>query len=262
MSWKPDPGSIATDALSQPWTNLKGYVCLSPFLPDRQVSVKNTARKGPRADFDSTSLANPAMVSSTEGVIVPRGDSSSSPFKPTANCVGGTPPPSHVACVRANLKNKGISEEASALIFASWRKNTEAAYSCSWKKWQQWCSLHGFKSVCAPLSAIEFLSSEFTEGKQYRTLNSYHSAISMTHQPIDGVLVGKHPLICRSLKGIYNSRPPQPKFSTTWDVGKVLDYIRSLGPTGSLNLRQLTHKLAMLLALANASRASELHALT
>lgn len=43
MSWKPDPGSIATDALSQPWTNLKGYVCLSPFLPDRQVSVKNTA---------------------------------------------------------------------------------------------------------------------------------------------------------------------------------------------------------------------------
>ena len=73
--------------------------------------------------------------------------------------------------------------------------------------------------------------------------------------------MGKHPLICRLLKGIYNSRPPQPKFSTTWDVGKVLDYIRSLGPIGSLNLRQLTHKLAMLLALVNTSRASELHAL-
>ena len=154
------------------------------------------------------------------------------------------------------------SEQASALILASWRKNTEAAYSCSWKRWQQWCSLHGFESVCASLSVIiEFLSSEFTEGKQYRTLNSYCSAISMTHQPIDGVLVGKHPLICRLLKGIYNSRPPQPKFSTTWDVGKILDYIRSLGPTGLLNLRQLTHKLAMLLALVYTSRASELHAL-
>ena len=25
VSWKPDPGAIATDALSQPWTDLKGY---------------------------------------------------------------------------------------------------------------------------------------------------------------------------------------------------------------------------------------------
>ena len=44
-------------------------------------------------------------------------------------------------------------------------------------------------------------------------------------------------------------------------MSEVLDYIRSLGPSSSLNLRQLTHKLAMLVALANASRASELHAL-
>ena len=83
----------------------------------------------------------------------------------------------------------------------------------------------------------------------------------MTHQPIEEVPVGKHPLICRLLKGIYNTRPPQPRYSTTWDVSKVLNYIRPLGLSGSLNLRQLTHKLAMLLALANASRASELHAL-
>ena len=247
-------------------------VCVSSLLTDRQVSIKNPAREGPRIDFDSTSLANPAMVSSSEGINFPESDFSPPPPppKPSAEYMGRTPSPvgtglsnpSRMACVRANLENKGISEQASALILASWRKNTEAAYSCSWRKWQKWCSHHAFESVCAPLSAIiEFLSCEFAEGKQYRTLNSYRSAISMTHQPIDGVLVGKHPLICRLLKGIYNSRPPQPRYSTTWDVSKVLDYIRSLGPSSSLNLRQLTHKLAMLLALANASRASELHAL-
>ena len=116
-----------TNRCSQSAMDKPEGVCLSPVLPDRQVPVKNTA---PRAGFDSASLANPAMVSSTEGVIVLRGDSSSSPFKPTAKCVGGTPPPfgagltnpSRVACVRANLKNKGISEQASALILASWRK--------------------------------------------------------------------------------------------------------------------------------------------
>ena len=60
-----------------------------------------------------------------------------------------------------------------------------------------------------PLSSIlDFLASEYAEGKQYRTLNSYHSAISMTHSPIDGVVVGKHPLVVRVILALsfsYNS---------------------------------------------------------
>jgi len=83
----------------------------------------------------------------------------------------------------------------------------------------------------------------------------------MTHGPIDGVVVGKHPLVCRLLKGIYNQRPPQPRYSCTWDVGLVLDHIRSWGPTVTLTQKKISLKLAMLLALANASRCSELHSL-
>ena len=83
----------------------------------------------------------------------------------------------------------------------------------------------------------------------------------MTHSPIDGVVVGKHPLVSRLLKGIYNRKPPQPRYSTTWDVAAVLDHIRSWGPTESLCRKKATLKLAMLMALANASRCSELHAL-
>ena len=83
----------------------------------------------------------------------------------------------------------------------------------------------------------------------------------MTHGPIDGVLVGKHPLVSRLLKGIFNQRPPQPRYSSTWDVGVVLDHIKSWGQTVGLPRKDLTLKLAMLLALANASRSSELHAL-
>ena len=41
----------------------------------------------------------------------------------------------------------------------------------------------------------------------------------------------------------------------------MLDHIRSWGPTAGLSLKSITLKLAMLLALANASRCSELHAL-
>lgn len=110
-------------------------------------------------------------------------------------------------------------------------------------------------------SILDFLASEYAEGKQYRTLNSYRSAISMTHSPIDGVVVGKHPLVVRLMRGVYNARPPQPRYTTTWDVGQVLHHISSLGRNRDLSLKQLSHKLVLLLALANASRASEIYAL-
>ena len=80
----------------------------------------------------------------------------------------------------------------------------------------------------------------------------------MTHTPIDGVVVGKHPLV---MKGIFNRRPPQPRYALTWDVGRVLQHICSLGRNSDLSLKQLSHKLVVLLALSNASRASEIHAL-
>ena len=83
----------------------------------------------------------------------------------------------------------------------------------------------------------------------------------MTHDAIDGVVIGKHPLVSRLMKGIYNQRPPQPRYSSTWDVKVVLDHIKSWGYTRGLPLKKLTLKLAMLLALANASRCSELDAL-
>ena len=63
------------------------------------------------------------------------------------------------------------------------------------------------------------------------------------------------------MRGVYNARPPQPRYTTTWDVGQVLHHISSLGRNRDLSLKQLSHKLVLLLALANASRASEIYAL-
>ena len=63
------------------------------------------------------------------------------------------------------------------------------------------------------------------------------------------------------MKGVFNSRPPQLRYAVTWDVGLVLDHIMSLGRNQVLSLKLLAYKLAALLALSNASRASEIHAL-
>ena len=73
----------------------------------------------------------------------------------------------------------------------------------------------------------------FGEGYQYRSLNSYRSAISAVHAKIDGHTVGEHPLMVRMLKGIVNERPSVAGYSALCDVGVVLRYLKSLGSNES-----------------------------
>lgn len=80
----------------------------------------------------------------------------------------------------------------------------------------------------------------------------------MTHNHIEGNSIEKHPLVS---KGVYNSRPPQPQYSTTWDVDMVTRYLQSMGENKALSLKQLSQKLALLMALVDASRVSELQTL-
>jgi len=80
----------------------------------------------------------------------------------------------------------------------------------------------------------------------------------MAHDHIEGNPMGQRPLVSRLLKGIYNSWPPQPRYSATWDVDIVVRYYCSLGDNRSLPLSQ---KLALLMTLVEASRVSELQAL-
>ena len=70
--------------------------------------------------------------------------------------------------------------------------------------------------------------------------------------------VGEHPLVSRVLKGAFHERPPQPRYSETWDVSIFTRYIDSLGPNSEITLSDLTHKLTMLLALTRPSRSADL----
>ena len=75
----------------------------------------------------------------------------------------------------------------------------------------------------------------------------------MTHNSIEGDHIGQHPLVSRLMKGVYNLRPPWPKYSKTWDVGIVLRYLRSMELNDKLTLKVLSLKLALLFALVEAS---------
>ena len=71
----------------------------------------------------------------------------------------------------------------------------------------------------------------------------------------------QHPLITRLIKGVFHSRPPLPRYTHTWDVQTVLDFLRSLGDNKELSLKHLSWKVTMLLALSRPPRSANLASL-
>lgn len=88
----------------------------------------------------------------------------------------------------------------------------------------------------------------FNDGLSYSRLNTARSALSSILPLIDGIPFGKHPLVIRFLKGVFESRPAMPRYTAVWDVNQVLDYLKTLSPVNEISLKSLTLKLTMLLA--------------
>ena len=105
---------------------------------------------------------------------------------------------------------------------------------------------------------LEFLSNLFSEGLKYRTINGYISAISANHEKAKRIPTGQRPKVCQLLSGVFNKRPPQPKYTVIWDISTVIDNISTLGNNENLSTKIITLKLTTLLAILSSNRASEL----
>ena len=139
------------------------------------------------------------------------------------------------------------------------RQNTSSAYASAWSKWVSWCDQRKINPLSTSIESIlEFLTGQYKEGKAYRSINVYRSALSAVFSLIDSWKVGSHPLVSQLLRGIFNLRPPQPKYSHTWKVSQLLGYIKSLGPNENLSLKNLSFKLVTLLGLTAPDRSSDL----
>ena len=60
--------------------------------------------------------------------------------------------------------------------------------------------------------------------------------------------------IDRLRKGIFQEKPPRPKYTEIWDVSIVLIYLQSLSPVDTLSLKELTLKLVVLILLVSGQR--------
>ena len=197
------PGSNSSECAHTALEDGEG-VCLSTLLPDRQMSYQDQIRRDPVGPTDHAFMEITNLVSTPPRNV--SGITSSSPqqqqtsHEPRRDVTphGSTRPSStsRLDSIRNSFQNRGLSERAITLLCASWRSNTESSYSSCWRVWEKWCIQKGVNPLCATiLNVLEFLTSQFDQGKKYRTLNSYRSTISSTHMPVDGFQIGKHPLV-------------------------------------------------------------------
>ena len=163
---------------------------LSHFSLSKEDVCQSETGESSRVGIDCTGLANSAMVPSSDVMCTPYTCPTQQLYCLTqaTRCILLYSETSCMACIRSSLQSQGISREATEIILAFWRHNTKSAYSCNWRRW---CHEREYNPLCSTINQIlEFLTCEFALGKQYRTLNSYRSALSMTHPTIDGIVVG------------------------------------------------------------------------
>ena len=234
-------------------------VCKPAVEPDRSGSVQSTDGQGSHCP-GGTSLEDTAMLPPTTANASCNTTSDQSPSDIAEQRSGGPrPSTSRVAYLRERYRDQELSEEATSLMLKSWRTKTNKSYDSLFGKWYSWCSSRGSDPFSGPIKeVVNFLAYLHKEGYQYRSLNSYRSAISSVHERIDGYTVGQHPLVTRLMKGVFNDRPPLPKYTCTWNVQRVLSHMTSWGSNSSLSIKQLSWKTAMLLALTRPSRSADL----
>lgn len=146
---------------------------------------------------------------------------------------------------------RGVPESATSLMLSSLSEGTLKQYDSVYRKWWTYCkekgqNLYQFKLA----SFLDFLEKQVRNSLSYSSLNIYRSALNLIAPPN----AADANLIKRFLKGIYNIRPPQPKYNSTWDPQIVLNHLKKMHPLESLNLENLTLKLVMLLALTTGHR--------
>ena len=172
-------------------------LCLSPIQPDYEVSEKDPNRQGQspfvapvwrsRQWFPvllSMLYDRPLLLLNVSDLLILPSYPERLPLKQVT------------LAVRRCLSKFSLPSRVSEIFMSSWRSSTQAQYGSAWAKWSSWCVQRQEDPISCNLNRfLEFLAELFDAGLQYRTINVYRSAISVLHLPVDGCLLGSHPLV-------------------------------------------------------------------
>lgn len=154
------------------------------------------------------------------------------------------------------LKAEGFSSASTDIVLSSWKDSTQKQYKTYITKWVHFCNTRNINpKTPVARELIEFLTELFLEGLGYSALNTAKSAV------VNCTLsnLGTNQYVTRFMKGAFIKRPILPKNQTIWDTDIVLQWIRRTSPVKDLDLKDLTLKLVILMALLSGQRVQTLH---
>ncbi|XP_073683991.1 uncharacterized protein [Garra rufa] len=211
------------------------------------------------ADGDNSALSRPALASSAAqrpSLTSARGDISP---RPGQSCSLG------LARERLNLNATGLPPRVIETIQNARAASTRSAYDRKWNVFEQWCSHKRIVPfLCSVADVLCFLQELLDKGRAFSTVKVYLAAISACHMGIDNNTMGQHPLVCRFMRGARRLNRVSKPLIPPWDLSVVLNALSRapFEPIDSSDLKLLSLKTALLLALSTAKRISELHALS
>ncbi|XP_053351317.1 uncharacterized protein LOC128520900 [Clarias gariepinus] len=171
----------------------------------------------------------------------------------------------HLPVERSNLLAKGLPPNVIETIQSARASSTRGLYAYKWRAFEQWCQEHNVLPFqCSMVEILSFLQKLLEKGLFFSTIKVYLAAISACHVGFDGVSPGAHPLAVRFLKGVRRLRPTARSSVPSWDLLLVLEALCGppFEPVESIDMKILSYKTALLLALASAKRVGDLHALS
>ena len=162
-------------------------------------------------------------------------------------------------------EQKGLSRRTIDVLSSAWREGTKKQYNVYFKLWKFFCQSKKINHWLPDINnVLEYLSFLLYDKKlSYSAINTARCALSATLIVDDQGhhTIGSHPIVSKFMRGVFNMNPPAPRYLEVWDVRVVLNHLRKLAPAGTLSLKQLTHKVVVLIALISAQRAQSLQKL-
>lgn len=220
----------------------------SPGQPECQVV------SGPSPDGGQGSLATPRCARCT-----PAGRGSSTvPPCPEQQTTG-------LDAERERLTQLGLPPAVVSTIQSSRAPSTVKAYRSRWLLFAAWCRDRSQDPDSCPIGdVLEFLQGLLDSGRSVSTLRVFASAITSGHQGFGRFSACSHPLVKRFLRGARRMRPPPRQIVPPWDLQTVLDGLEGppFEPLDSAEIRFLSFKTVVLLALSSAKRVGDLCALS
>ena len=165
------------------------------------------------------------------------------------------------------LAATGLTPGVIATIESARAASTRTLYDIRWRAFDSWCSEQSpsLVSFLAPIGdVLRFLQDRLDAGLSFSTIKVWLAAISACHVGYDGKRVSEHPYVAPFMRGVKRLRASSRPLFPAWDLAVVLRGLLRppFEPLESADLRVLSLKAVLLVALTTAKRVSDLHALS